>query len=48
MNHVCLWPVQSLVLGSPVNHRHTYAQNDLVTILMLRTQGDASIICCIV
>lgn len=37
-NHVSLWPVTSLVLGS-----QTYSQSDLTTLLGLPVAGDASI-----
>src|SRR5689334_6484005 len=39
-----LWPVRTLVLGSPTNPAHIYTQSELQQILDLPATGDASII----
>jgi PKD domain len=43
-DHPEAWPRPTLVLGNPNNTAHTYTQSELLALLKLSTQGDASII----
>jgi hypothetical protein len=43
-DHPQAWPRQALVLGNPSNTAHTYTHSQLLALLKLSTQGDASII----